>query len=34
VLSALDTAEQAQLADLLEKILASQPPRRRHYGGS
>jgi DNA-binding MarR family transcriptional regulator len=34
VLSALDAGEQAQLADLLEKILASQPPRRRHYGGS
>jgi DNA-binding MarR family transcriptional regulator len=34
VLAALNTTEQAQLADLLEKILASQPPRRRHYGGS
>lgn len=34
VLSALDISEQAQLADLLEKILASQPPRRRHYGGN
>ena len=34
VLAALDAAEQEQLADLLEKVLVSQPPRRRHYSPS
>ncbi len=29
VLAALSTEEQTQLADLLEKVLVSQPPRRR-----
>jgi DNA-binding MarR family transcriptional regulator len=33
VLAALEPAEQAQLADLLEKVLASPAPRRRHYTG-
>jgi DNA-binding MarR family transcriptional regulator len=35
VLAALDGAEQEQLADLLEKVLASEPPpRRKHHGNS
>jgi len=34
VLSALDPPEQEQLAELLEKVLASQPPRRRHFSNS